>query len=75
VDSGNAPSIALLERAGMRREAHSVESLWFKGAWADEGIYAMLRREYVMDRGVWLVAFDKEMELAIYPNSPFFAVE
>ena len=36
VDPGNAPSLALLERVGMRREAHFVESLWFKGAWADD---------------------------------------
>ena len=48
----NAPSFALLERVGMRREAQFVESLWFKGAWADDVIYAMLRREYVGGRGV-----------------------
>ena len=47
VDPRNGPSLALLERVGMRREAHFVESLWFKGAWADDVIYAMLRREYL----------------------------
>jgi RimJ/RimL family protein N-acetyltransferase len=52
VDPGNAPSLSLLERVGMRREAHFVESLWFKGAWADDVIDAMLRREYVRDQGV-----------------------
>jgi hypothetical protein len=31
----------------MRREAHFVESLRFKGAWADDAIYGMLRREHV----------------------------
>jgi RimJ/RimL family protein N-acetyltransferase len=46
LDPGNAPSIALLERAGMRREAHAVESLWFQGAWAKDVIYTILRREY-----------------------------
>ena len=51
VDPGNAPSLALLERVGMRREAHFVENLLFKGAWADDVIYAMLRREYVGDQG------------------------
>lgn len=35
----------------MRREAHFVESLWFKGAWADDVIYAMLRTEHVGNRG------------------------
>lgn len=46
VDPRNSPSIALLERVGMRREAHLVESMWFKGAWADDVIFAMLKREY-----------------------------
>lgn len=46
VDPRNEASIALLERSGMRREAHLVESLWFKGAWADDVIYAMLYREF-----------------------------
>ncbi len=47
VDPRNAPSLALLERVGMRREAHHVESLWFKGAWVDDVVFAMLRREYL----------------------------
>lgn len=46
VDPRNVASIALLERVGMRREAHFVESLWFKGAWADDVIYALLSREF-----------------------------
>jgi len=46
VDPRNLPSVALLERVGLRREAHHIESLWFKGAWADDLIYAMLRREW-----------------------------
>jgi hypothetical protein len=36
----------------MRREAHFVESLWFKGAWADDLIYAVLRRENLGEQGV-----------------------
>jgi RimJ/RimL family protein N-acetyltransferase len=35
-DCKNAPSVALLERVGMRREGHFVENIWFKGRWADE---------------------------------------
>jgi RimJ/RimL family protein N-acetyltransferase len=46
VDPRNAPSIALLLRAGFRQEAHLRESLWFKDAWADDLIFAMLRSEW-----------------------------
>jgi RimJ/RimL family protein N-acetyltransferase len=46
LDPRNAASRALLERVGMRREAHFVESLWFKGAWADDLVCAMLKREW-----------------------------
>ena len=37
-----ARSLALLERFGMRREAHFRESLWFKGEWVDDVVYAIL---------------------------------
>lgn len=46
VDPRNRASIRLMERLGLRREAHFRESLWFKGEWADDVIYAMLRREW-----------------------------
>jgi RimJ/RimL family protein N-acetyltransferase len=46
VDPRNAPSLALMERLGFRREAHFVESLWFKNAWADDVIFALLEREW-----------------------------
>lgn len=42
----NAASVALCERLGMRREAHFRHSLWFKGSWADEYIYALLSQEW-----------------------------
>ena len=45
-DCGNAASVALLERVGMRREAHFVQHVWFKGRWSDEYVYAMLRDEW-----------------------------
>jgi RimJ/RimL family protein N-acetyltransferase len=35
-DCRNAPSVALLERVGIRREGHFVENVWFKEGWADE---------------------------------------
>ena len=46
LDPRNAGSIALCKRLGMREEAHFVEDLWFKGDWADTGIYAILDREW-----------------------------
>lgn len=46
IDPMNARSTALAERVGMRREAHHVESAWFKGRWSDEVVYAVLAREW-----------------------------
>jgi RimJ/RimL family protein N-acetyltransferase len=46
VDPENHASIKLLERLGMRREAHHIESVRFRGRWADDLIYAMLAREW-----------------------------
>jgi RimJ/RimL family protein N-acetyltransferase len=46
VDPRNGPSVALLERVGMRREAHFHQSLWFKGEWADDLVYALLDWEW-----------------------------
>jgi len=46
VDPRNEASIRLLERVGMRREAHFRESLWFKGEWADDVVFAVLASEW-----------------------------
>ena len=46
LDTANAGSVALVERLGFRREAHLIENDRFDGAWGDEFIYAMLRREW-----------------------------
>lgn len=46
LDPRNAASVALCTRLGMRHEAHFRENLWFKGAWADTGIYAVLADEW-----------------------------
>jgi RimJ/RimL family protein N-acetyltransferase len=51
-DCENVRSAALLERLGMRREAHFVENIWFKGAWGSEYLYAILRREWQVRRAV-----------------------
>jgi aminoglycoside 6'-N-acetyltransferase len=45
-DVENVASQRVLERLGMRREAHLVENLSFKGAWGSEYCYAILRREW-----------------------------
>ncbi|KAB1065242.1 GNAT family N-acetyltransferase [Salibacter halophilus] len=46
VDPRNEASIQLLERLGMRREAHFKKSLWFKGEWVDDVVYAILKTEW-----------------------------
>lgn len=46
-DPDNVSAWSLLERLGMRREGHLRQSLWFKGRWADEYLYAILREEWV----------------------------
>jgi RimJ/RimL family protein N-acetyltransferase len=45
-DALNAPSARLLERLGMRREAHFVHNEIFKGRWGDEYVYAILDHEW-----------------------------
>ena len=50
-DARNTSSARLMERLGMRREAHLVENEWVKGEWTDELIYAMLDREWAATIG------------------------
>ena len=45
-DVDNIASFTLLEKLGFRREAHLIENIWFKGAWASEFHYAVLEREW-----------------------------
>jgi RimJ/RimL family protein N-acetyltransferase len=47
LDERNTASARVLERAGLRREAHLVENEFVKGEWTDELIYAILRREWL----------------------------
>jgi RimJ/RimL family protein N-acetyltransferase len=42
----NTSSARVLEKLGMRREAHLVENEWVKGEWQSELVYAMLEREW-----------------------------
>ncbi|CAN5585840.1 GNAT family protein [soil metagenome] len=46
VDPRNLPSLALMERLGMRKEGHFIQSLWLKDAWVDDVIYAILEGEW-----------------------------
>jgi RimJ/RimL family protein N-acetyltransferase len=46
LDARNTASARVLERAGLRREAHLVENEIVKGEWADELIYGILHREW-----------------------------
>jgi RimJ/RimL family protein N-acetyltransferase len=43
----NAASYGLMERLGMRREAHFVRNERVKGEWTDELVYAILAEEWV----------------------------
>lgn len=46
VDPRNTASVRLLESIGMRREAHFRQSLFFRGEWVDDVIFALLRDEW-----------------------------
>ena len=46
LDGRNTASARVLERVGLRREAHLVENEFVKGEWTDELIYAILRSEW-----------------------------
>jgi RimJ/RimL family protein N-acetyltransferase len=45
-DARNAASARVMERLGMRREAHFRENEFVKGEWCDELVYAMLAAEW-----------------------------
>jgi RimJ/RimL family protein N-acetyltransferase len=46
VDPRNLSSMRVLQRIGMREEAHFVKSLWFKGEWVDDIIFAILASDW-----------------------------
>jgi RimJ/RimL family protein N-acetyltransferase len=46
LDARNAPSARVLERLGMRREAHLHENEFVNGEWVDELVYAILADEW-----------------------------
>jgi RimJ/RimL family protein N-acetyltransferase len=48
-DALNEPAAALLGRVGMRREAHFLENVFFKGAWGSEYLFGFLHHEWSAD--------------------------
>jgi RimJ/RimL family protein N-acetyltransferase len=46
LDARNVRSARVLERLGMRREAHLVQNEWVKGEWTDDVVYAVLAEEW-----------------------------
>jgi RimJ/RimL family protein N-acetyltransferase len=46
LDARNTDSARVLERLGMRHEAHFLQSEWVKGEWTDEAVYAVLADEW-----------------------------
>jgi len=46
IDPQNLKSIGLVERLGFRKEAHFKESLLINGEWADDIVYAILKKEW-----------------------------
>lgn len=49
-EARNTGSARVLEKLGMRREAHLVENEWVKGEWQSELVYAVLASEWVKAR-------------------------
>lgn len=45
-DPRNLPSARLMEKLGLRREAHLRENWWLKGEWCDSYSYAVLEHEW-----------------------------
>jgi RimJ/RimL family protein N-acetyltransferase len=50
LEARNAASARVLERLGMRKEAHLVENEHIKGEWQSELVYALLEREWASRR-------------------------
>jgi RimJ/RimL family protein N-acetyltransferase len=46
LEARNDASARLLEKLGMRREAHLIENEWVKGEWQSELVYAILADEW-----------------------------
>lgn len=47
IDPRNESSIKLVERLGLRKEAHFRKSLWINYEWADDLVYAVLKEDWL----------------------------
>jgi len=47
IDPRNTDSIRMVERLGFKKEAHFRESLFIRGEWVDDAVYAILEKEWV----------------------------
>jgi RimJ/RimL family protein N-acetyltransferase len=56
VDPRNLASMELLYALGMRQEAHHRQSLWLRGEWVDDVIFAMLADEWSAHRTAQAIA-------------------
>jgi RimJ/RimL family protein N-acetyltransferase len=46
IDARNAASLGVAQRLGMRKEAHLMQSHWYKDSWMDEVDFALLQEEW-----------------------------
>ena len=46
LEARNVASARVMEKLGMRREAHFIENEWVKGEWQSEFLYALLAEEW-----------------------------
>ena len=51
LDPRNVRSLSLMQRMGLRKEAHLVQAIRFKGEWADDVIFAILQKEWQQRSG------------------------
>lgn len=47
IDPQNIDSIRLMERIGFRKEGHFIKSLFWKGMWVDDVIYALIEEDWL----------------------------
>jgi RimJ/RimL family protein N-acetyltransferase len=51
LEARNVASARVMEKLGMRREAHFIENEWVKGEWQSEFVYALLAEEWAKQAG------------------------
>jgi len=51
IEARNSASERVLQRLGMRKEAHLIQNEWVKGEWNDEIVYAITEPEWRLQQG------------------------